>query len=261
MCISVGEIKVDTGDIKIGNIKDLKVETWNPYDEEYLERLRTEYKLDELVKDCKTDLETAVTVTDWVTSLWEHDGYNQPEQSDPLYILDQVTKNGERFRCVEYGIVTRGCLLALGYDARQLCLKTKDAPESSGGAGHVGCEVFLPEYDKWVWIDGQWGVIPVIDGTPLNAYELGEAIRNNSPGLDLIKVGKDPVSDNRSYFNWIDEYLYYLDTAYKAADCEVVTTMYVPEDGECITVFQKDYPLDITMYLKDIEAFYVKPEK
>ena len=70
----------------------------------YLNKLRTTYKLDELVAGKNGDYEKVQAVCHWVRSRWEHNGNNEPKKNDAISIL-QEAEQGKRFRCVEYSVV------------------------------------------------------------------------------------------------------------------------------------------------------------
>ena len=236
-------------------------DTWCPYDSAYLARLRENYDLDGLVAGCKTEFEKVQAITEWVTNLWPHDGDHIPEQSDPLFLLDRVTKEGEQYRCVEYGTVISGCLNALGIPTRTIGLKSQDMETREYGAGHVAAEAYLKDYKKWVFIDGQWGMIPLMGETPLNAVQLGEVLQH--PGSYEESVHflsfQENSSSEREYGNWIGEYLYYFDvTAYmeSASGREPNHIMLIPIDSPEPTVFQLHYPLGIDTYTQSAAAFY-----
>lgn len=231
-------------------------DTWCMYTEEYLKELRDTYKLEEMTKDCVTDYEKVVVITKWVSGLWKHDGGNIPEKEDPLYVLDQVVNHGKRYRCVEYGNVISGCLQALGLESRCLCMKLKEVETTVTGAGHVASEVFLNDIQKWVFIDGQWGAIPLLDDTPLNAYEFGRAIQDDDTKLKIDWINNVYDCKDKYYCNWIKPYLYYLDTTYMDKKGKQKAIMYVPEGGKEITVFQRKHTIKMNYYLKDISCFY-----
>lgn len=234
---------------------------WCPYDDAYLTRLREEYALEELVADCKSDFERVQKVTRWVTNLWPHDGDNIPEQNDPLFILESVTKEGGQYRCVEYGTVICGCLNALGIPSRTIGLKTQDVETREYGAGHVAAEAYLKDYGKWVFIDGQWGKIPVMGDTPLNAVQLGEVLQN--PGqyeeaLCFLSFQDNGAGDGE-YEEWIGEYLYYYDvTSYTQPGKEEGSShiMLTPSGAADPKIFQIYYPLDIDAYTHSVPSFY-----
>lgn len=179
---------------------------WSDPDSPYLTEFRVKYALDEKVAGCESDYEKAQAVVSWVSSLWKHHGSNIPQKSDPLSILEEV-EGGKRFRCVEYSIVAAGALNALGIPARTVGLRTKYVETELWGAGHVVAEAYLKDLGKWIMIDGQWGVIPILNGTPLSAFELGQALMNQATGLDVYS---DYGVDKESFFNWIEPYLYYI---------------------------------------------------
>lgn len=236
---------------------------WCCYSEDYLQKLREKYKLDELVKDCTTEFEKVQVVTEWVTGLWKHDGSNEPKQWDAMYILDQVTEHGERYRCVEYGEVIYGCLSALGITSRALGLKTSDVETRASGAGHVGTEAYLKDLDKWVFIDGQWGIIPLLGETPLNAVEFGKAITEDDKDLKLMRIGENyNDTTDKGYYQWIYEYIYYLDVNYYEVQSEdkmkSIQIMLIPKGAKEPTIFQNKYPLDVDRYTTSVKEFYPK---
>ncbi len=78
-------------------------------------------------------------------------------------------------------------------------------------AGHVVSEAYIEDLGKWVMLDGQWDVIPVLDGQPLSALELQQALAQEKEGLDVISLSG---ADSADYFGWIKPYLFYMDTGF-----------------------------------------------
>jgi transglutaminase-like putative cysteine protease len=225
--------------------------SWSAYSDEYLEQLRTGFRLDALVNDCETDYQRVRAVANWVHNRWEHDSSNQPAQSDPIFILREAAK-GQRFRCVEYGIVIAGCLQALGIEARTLELKTRDCETRASGAGHVAAEAYLPELGKWVFIDGQANAIPELDGIPLNAVEFQQALARKEPALTL--PGLSPA-DAEAYQRGVAQYLYYFEVS---AGGEHI--MLGPLGARQPTAFQRKHSIDVTKYTHSVKAFYAAPK-
>ena len=232
--------------------------SWCPYPDDYLKELCDTYELEKLTENCQSDYEKVKTITNWVSGLWNHDGMNQPEQGHPMYILDQVINHGQRYRCVEYGTVISGCLNALGFECRKLGLKTKDVETREHSAGHVGSEVYLEDLKKWVFIDGQWGAIPMLEDTPLSAYEFGVAIREKDSNLKINWANNVYQAPDSEYFEWIEPYLYYMDSQFKNVDGGYTSVMFVPDGGKNVTVFQKNDDINIDYYLRDVSVFYYK---
>ena len=178
-------------------------------DEPDLIKLRTDFKLDTIVKNVKSDFEKVLKIQSWVNSRWKHDGENTPEKNDAYFILKQAEK-GERFRCVEYSLVASECLKSLGFKVRNVGLMTKDIDEVNSGAGHAVNEVFIPDLNKWIFIDPQYDIMVTKNGMPLNAVELQKAIANKE-AIEIINPNK--VIGKEEYIDWIGPYLFYFYTS------------------------------------------------
>ncbi|MCM3597224.1 hypothetical protein M4D55_15725 [Metabacillus idriensis] len=174
---------------------------WLNYEHNYLEKLRQKFRLNSLINNQMDDLQIVEVVMKWVSGLWEHNGENEPQHSDPLFVLEEVS-NGKQYRCVEYAIVLNGCLNALVLYSRILSLKTKDCETREFGAGHIVVEVYIPKLEKWIMADPQFNVVPYINKTPINAVEF--ALNKNQS----VQI-KPSLKNDFSYLNWIRPYLYY----------------------------------------------------
>ena len=221
----------------------------------YMKRLKERLPLD--VYDDKSEYEIVLSVKKYVCSLWDHNGWNKPLKSDPIFILDQVAK-GQEFRCVEYGLVTVGFLNSLGITARTVSLKTKDAAVRSSGAGHVLSEAYLGDMKKWIMIDSNFDVVPAQNGRPLSLYEFQRAIFNDE-NLDEFSASYNGGPwTNKEYINWIKPYLYYFDTSIGGDSGK--SLMLVPVGAPELTVFQNFFPIRNMLYTHSIADFYQTPE-
>lgn len=230
----------------------------------YLRQFQSQYHLNELIQGLTTDSARALRILHWVHNQWEHDGGATPVKNDALSILQEV-KQGKRFRCVEYGIVTTAALNAIGLPARVVGLKTKDVETTELGAGHVLLEVFLKDIQKWVLMDGQWDAMPVLNGVPLNAVEFQQAIANH---YDALQIRSLSGVDKDAYTQWIYPYLYYFDVKFdnrEGADLKRAlqngkqSLMLVPVGAKPPTVFQKVWPIDYVLYTSTLADFYAAP--
>lgn len=228
-------------------------------------KLRSEYQLDSLVKDCKSDFEKVIKIQSWVQSRWKHDGNNVPEQNDALYILKEAEK-GKKFRCVEYSIVARQCLASLGFKVRGLGLMTKDISDVKSGGGHAVNEVYLPDLSKWVFIDPQYDVMTSYQGIPLNAVELQNCIANNK---DFELINPNKTISKQDYIKWIGPYLYYFTVTINGQDIGMwdrivgnkkQLTLY-PIGAEKPKYFQKLIRIQTANYTHAIKEFYPKINK
>ncbi len=237
----------------------------NASDNPYLRKLLDEYPIVDISSSPMNDLDKVMQISSWVNSLWDHDGDHAAEQEDALYILEQV-KKGERFRCVEYGIVTAACLNAIGLPARLLYLKTENAESAPYAAGHAVTEVYLKDMDKWVMVDPQMDAMVFLDGTPLHAIEIQQALTEKK---NVSVLTGDPNTYAEVYLNWLYPYLYYLDVYFDNRDgvrpeerlmYEGKTSlMLVPKGAKSPVVFQQVKPVDYCKYTHSVADFYRKP--
>ncbi len=226
-------------------------------------KLRKKYDLEGLVSGAKYDYEKLRLITGWVQKQWRHTGNNRPSRSDPLTILKEASE-GKRFRCVEYGIVVAACARSLGMPSRRLGLKRPDVETAKSGAGHVVAEVWLDQFNKWVFVDGQYGAIPEKDGIPLNAVEFQDAIARELPGL---KIRFSTKKGEKEYLAWVARYLYYfdfnLDQRFYRAKAQKKRIpgskgkiMLVPKGAKEPKVFQIKSPIKNCRYISNPKAFY-----
>jgi len=235
----------------------------------YLRELRQGYGIDTLISSFESELDKIKAVLKWASSQWEHNGYNSPSNPDALTILKE-SKNGNQFRCVEYGILASACLNSVGIPARVLGLKTRDVEKVRRGAGHVVAETYSRQFDKWIFIDPQFNVLPMFDGVPLNAIEFQEAIVNNRDKVELVNMsGKVSTVKTESYLNWIGKYLFYFDVLfdqrignepnYKSVNGKT-KLMLVPLGEKDPAVFQRSSKINYCFYTHSAQDFYKKPE-
>ena len=233
----------------------------------YLRTLRQDYALDQLVANAASELDSITIILGWSSAQWEHNGSNTPSKSDALTILEEA-KNGSQFRCVEYGILAAESLNALAIPARPLSIKTRDVAKVRSGAGHVVTEVYSASFNKWIFIDPQFNVMPLKNGIPLNGVEFQQAIYNNEA---LTLVNNDGVVDDDSakrYLKWIGKYLYFFDVTFdqrigedkKRQTFEGKTKlMLVPLKAENPTTFQRSSNINYCIYTHSLADFYREP--
>ncbi|PVZ71744.1 transglutaminase-like domain-containing protein [Pelagibaculum spongiae] len=230
---------------------------YSSYDEPYLREMRSRFQLLEKTAKVQDSYSKVRILTQWVHGLWQHDGVNQPESSDPISIIEQALQ-GQRFRCVEYSIVLNAVLNAVGLVSRILWLARADVETRESGAAHAVTEFFSPDLNKWIMVDPQMGVMVCKDNMPLSAIELQAEIVLNSKLEQSDETSELPMS----YFEWIYPYLFYFVISYDARinpeKPQSGQLMLVPIGENQPKVFQKKLPIKVncTHLLAD---FYQKP--
>ena len=139
---------------------------------------------------------------------------------------------------------------------------------AASGAGHVLSEVWLPGFQKWALIDGQFNLMPVLDDVPLNAVELQQAILNRKPFKFIDTNGEVSAGRGVYYLFFIKKYLYYFDTKIDSRPGGSATQakyggkthlMLVPLQAKKPEVFQQQYPIDYAHYTNALKDFYQPP--
>jgi hypothetical protein len=234
----------------------------------FLRQLRNEYDLLKLTENKIEDIDKVLLILNWTHNQWKHNGSNEPSKNDALTILKEA-RDGKKFRCVEYGIVSSSALQALNYKSRVLGLKTADVETKRYSAGHVLAEVWMPQFNKWVLIDGQFNVMPILENVPLNAVEFQQAISENK-NYKLIDIhGEVSKKRRKSYVSFVFDYLYYIDARFDNRNVPSnerilyegkSSLMLVPLGAKKPSIFQIKYPLDYMAYTNSINDFYQKPK-
>lgn len=231
-------------------------------------RLRSRWPVAELVKNAQNEQEKVLLLLNWVRKRWEHNGWNDAKTNNACLILERAEK-GEKFRCVEYGIVLKNVLMATGLKARTLGLMTRDVAKTKAGAGHVLTEVWLRDRQKWALVDAQFDAMPVLDGIPLNAVELQAALIARKPVQFVNHLGPLNKSQTAAYLDFIPHYLYYFTAAFDQRTVpakervkvqDKTGLVLVPIGADEPRVFQRKYPMNSDLYTRSVADFYPRPE-
>lgn len=176
-------------------------------DSEFLNILSTsKFPKNELAKS-SSQLETIRSIMSWSNNLWKHDGANDPGTMDPKVILARANK-GENFRCVEYSVIMASAAAAVNLKARVVGLRTKDVETAEYGAGHIVTEVYNEDLMKWIMIDPQMALIPLVEDVPVSVFELVKAVSEAKKIKFLGNSGEAiPIQE---YLDWLTPYLYYI---------------------------------------------------
>lgn len=175
----------------------------------FLKDLAKKYPINDIITNKTSDVDKILSVLNWTNNRWKHNGNVSPSKSDAITILDEA-KEGKNFPCFAYAVVLKSQLENAGFKSRTIYLKTKDVETRKSSPGHVATEVYSEELKKWVFIDGQFNIMPVLNETPLNAVEFQDAITNNYETLtikSLTEVSK------RQYVEFVYDYLYHFDVS------------------------------------------------
>jgi hypothetical protein len=138
---------------------------------------------------------------------------------------------------------------------------TKDIDEVNSGGGHAVNEVFIPDLNKWIFIDPQYDIVVTENGSPLNAVELQKAIANKEP---IQIINPNEVIGKEEYIEWIGPYLYYFYTSLNKGKVSVWDRIVgnkkqltlVPEGKKEPKYFQRIFRLNNMYFKNSTKDFY-----
>ncbi len=110
-----------------------------------LRALRQKYRLDEVVREGRTEFEQMVLLRDWVARQWN---WTPPDGHYPAWDADEILSRPDGM-CVQFAIVYVQCCLAMGWPARFVFGKHP----GTMSAGHEVVEVWSNDFAKWVFMD------------------------------------------------------------------------------------------------------------
>jgi transglutaminase-like putative cysteine protease len=173
--------------------------TYEPFDHPKLKRLRTEYKLDEVVGDAGSEMELISRLAAWSAERWEklgHLGESYPPW-DALEILRPHADGGPVGGfCLQFNVVFLQACESFGIPGRIVSISAGDR-RSNIRSGHETVELWSNQHEKWIHVDGNtgWCFEDEATGVPLSLLELRERQLaawegKNSAPLRLVKLAE-----------------------------------------------------------------------
>lgn len=226
-----------------------------------LRQLR-EYVLKQVDLSRHSDPELILAALEWVSIQWDHDGMNQPPPGTSSYQLLQNVKQGQRYRCVEYGTVVADLLLSLGYPSRTLGIKTADVAYGGFGQGHVAAEVWSNTLDKWIFIDPQFSMAATHQGRYLSFYEMYQLKREGrfeeirfTPSPRYVERHKEtPEELEKRYREFIGSYFGYMNIPYMRDGKQA--TLVLPLEGKGQFATFQGFNADGLLFTDDPRELY-----
>lgn len=147
-------------------------------------RLRTEHRLDDVVRGETNEFRKLLKLRHWVHSRWHID--NEQSFNGDVFAILEKAKAGAGFNCSHAMKVQHAVMTAMGFVVRDLGVQcnTQEYPD---GYHHGVNEVWSNDYAKWVLMDAEYDFHFERDGQVLSALELHEAARRDG-GTGVVKV-------------------------------------------------------------------------
>ncbi|MBU6400879.1 MAG: transglutaminase-like domain-containing protein, partial [Verrucomicrobia bacterium] len=150
---------------------------YEPLDHPRLRKLRQDYKLDELVKGTKGDLDLLLRLAQWACNYWDWPNHISEDYPpwDALEILKPYAdgKPTGGF-CLQFNLVFLQACESFGFPGRMISISQGPWQTQYPGGGHEIVELWSNQWKKWVYVDGAlaWYVVDASTGVPLSIWEM-----------------------------------------------------------------------------------------
>lgn len=140
-----------------------------------LEALRNAHKLDDAVRDARSDIDCFLKLSHWVRSHWR---FGSPDEGEPPWDAAYLIARGQAghpLHCICAAVLFIQAMQALGRHARLLNVrKPGDTRLWQYEPLHALTEAYSDEFDKWAVVDPNCCAMFTLKGSPipLNALEL-----------------------------------------------------------------------------------------
>jgi hypothetical protein len=152
---------------------------YEPFTDPKLRELRKRYRLDEVVGDAKSDLETLTRLAAWTSRQWKWAEWHLDEYYPPWDALDILQKQPDGKPvggfCQQYNVVLLQAAESFGFVGRDISINSGTLGRPTT-IGHEAVEIWSNQFHKWVWIDGMYAYYPadLVTGVPLSLWEVRE---------------------------------------------------------------------------------------
>ncbi|MEC5145219.1 transglutaminase-like domain-containing protein [Chitinophaga sp. 212800010-3] len=155
--------------------------SYQPADDEHLKKLRQTLKLDSIA-GTGNDASKVINLMYWVHQVIRHDGgSDNPKLLNAPDIISICQREQRGVNCRMMATVLNECYLAMGYKSRFVTCMPRELKFEDC---HVIDMVYLPEQEKWVWMDPTFGAYVMDEkGELLGLKEVRERLISGQPLL------------------------------------------------------------------------------
>ena len=150
---------------------------YEPFTEPKLKELRTRYRLDDVVRGAKTELELITKLSAWSTKQWKWEEWHLDESFPAWDALEILSRHADGKPvggyCLQYDLVFLQACESFGLVGRVMSLSSGTIGRP-GNAGHEPVEIWSNQFRKWIYVDGTdpWYAVDAATGVPLSLLEL-----------------------------------------------------------------------------------------
>lgn len=159
---------------------------YEPFDHPRLKQLRSDFKLDDVVKGAKDELELILRLAAWSSKRWDK---MHLKDSYPPWDAIEILKphaDGKPIGgfCQQYNLVFLQACESFGIPGRAVSIGPGEYSTIARRGGHEVAELWSNQFKKWIYIDGNMAfyALDAASDTPLSLLELRERQRLDVAG-------------------------------------------------------------------------------
>ena len=141
-----------------------------------LKKLRSDYKLDEVVSNAKDEFELITRLAAWSAKQWQRGHLAEAYPAWNALEILQLHADGEPVGgfCQHYNLVFLQACQSFGLVGRAVSISQGSRPKSIKGSGHEVVEIWSNQHQKWIYVDGNcaWYARDAESELPLSLWEL-----------------------------------------------------------------------------------------
>lgn len=150
---------------------------YEPFTQPKLKELRESYRLDDVVRGAKTELDIITRLAAWASTQWKWGEWHL-DQSYPSWDACEILKklpDGKPVGgfCQQYDLVFLQACESFGFEGRDISIDSGTLGRPTV-IGHEPMEIWSNQFRKWIWVDGTAAYYPVdgATGVPLSLWEV-----------------------------------------------------------------------------------------
>lgn len=225
---------------------------------DYQQSLKSDYKINEVVKKAGNDIEKAFALIDWINEKAQFNisametGTNTKEILEKLTTTKSLSDDG-------YATILEETLSTVGTYVRKGALSTSNNVKPDPSQTYKVVEVWSKVHGKWVMIDGGNKCYMTLNDMPLSAVEV---IQNGIENVNIVGLNseKDMKSYKKNMSKYFNSYTIAVDNNSKFRPAKSNSFVTFVKNVEDIQLENQNGFVSPTIFVNKPDLFILNPE-
>ncbi|WP_392486219.1 transglutaminase-like domain-containing protein [Haloimpatiens sp. FM7315] len=164
-----------------------------------IQQLNSNYKINELVKNKKSDFDKAVMLMEWLQNKLKYSKGSMKSEGYAMDIINEAKESGKTINDDDFCSVYAELAASAGLNVRKGEFRVKNSYKEKKGFNHFVCEIWSDKYNKWIIMDPSYNHYIIYNNIPLSSVEI---IQKGSDEVKIIggKNAKKYIDEVKKYF-------------------------------------------------------------